>query len=228
MKTESSKYAFRIDEINQNSTHGKILSKVEPGSKVLELGCASGYMTKYLHEKLNCTVHVVEIDEECIKQAVEYADDAQCGNLDEDIWYGYYSREKYDYILFADVLEHLRDPLHTLTMAGKLLKENGRILISIPNICHNDILIRMFYDNFTYTSLGLLDRTHIHFFGGNNLPEFVESADLKLESIECLMMKTGTTEQRCDPEQIDKELLELLKKRQLGEVYQYILVCRNG
>ena len=38
----------------------KILAQIKPGSKVLECGCATGYMTCYMRDKLQCSVSIVE------------------------------------------------------------------------------------------------------------------------------------------------------------------------
>ena len=220
-----SKYNFSIDSINTNSTHGKILSQIKEGSTVLECGCATGYMTRFMKEKMGCSVSIVEIDEEAYNIARESAEDGFCGNLDEHYWADHFKNDKFDYIIFADVLEHLRNPVRTLSFAKKLLKNDGKVIFSIPNICHNDIMIRMYYDNFTYTNIGLLDNTHIHFWGGTNLPGFCDKAGFDIEVIDLLLAKTGKTEQGFPLNQIDNELLALLKKRKLGEVYQYIVTC---
>ena len=220
-----SKYNFAVDEINPNSTHGKILSQIKEGSTVLECGCATGYMTRFMKEKMGCSVSIVEIDEEAYNIAMESAEDGFCGNLDEHYWADHFKNGKFDYIMFADVLEHLRNPVRTLSFAKKLLKNDGKVIFSIPNICHNDIMIRMYYDNFTYTNIGLLDNTHIHFWGGNNLPGFCDKAGFDIEVIDLILAKTGKTEQGFPLNQIDDELLALLKKRKLGEVYQYIVTC---
>lgn len=220
-----SKYNFSVDSINTNSTHGKILSQIKEGSTVLECGCATGYMTRFMKEKMGCSVSIVEIDEEAYNIARESAEDGFCGNLDEHYWADHFENGKFDYIIFADVLEHLMNPVRTLSFSKKLLKNDGKVIFSIPNICHNDIMIRMYYDNFTYTNIGLLDNTHIHFWGGNNLPGFCDKAGFDIEVIDLILAKTGKTEQGFPLNQIDDELLALLKKRKLGEVYQYIVTC---
>lgn len=222
------KYNFEINEINPNTVHGMILSQIKPGSSVLECGCATGYMTKFMKEKMNCNVSIVEIDEEAIKKAKQYASESFCGNLDEERWYKFYKFYDYnfEYILFADVLEHLRDPFTTLKLAEDLLTDDGKIIFSIPNICHNDILVRMFYDHFNYSSIGLLDNTHIHFWGGNDLASFTEQAGLEIINVQALAVPTQHTEQRY-PAEIDPELLALLKKREFGEVYQYVITCKE-
>ena len=113
--------------MNMNGSHGIVVSQIKPCSTVLEMGCAVGHMTKYMHEVLNCNVHIVEIDEDACKQAAQYANDWYCGDLEEDGWREYYCQYKYDYILFADVLEHLKNPSEVLEKAVSLLKDDGRI-----------------------------------------------------------------------------------------------------
>lgn len=223
-----SKYDFEITEINPNTVHGMILSQVKPGSSVLECGCATGYMTKYMNEKMDCEVSIVEVDLGAYNKAKQYAFDGFYGDLDDGKWYRFYKFHDYnfDYVLFADVLEHLKNPFDAFVKAADLLKDGGKIIFSIPNICHNDILVRMFYDHFNYSSLGLLDNTHIHFWGGNDLSAFVEQAGMKLTNVQALGIPTQHTEQMY-PGDIDPTLLELLKKRPFGEVYQYVLTCER-
>ena len=45
-----SKYFANIERIHENDSHGIILSQIAPGSTVLECGCATGYMTRYMKE----------------------------------------------------------------------------------------------------------------------------------------------------------------------------------
>ena len=85
----------------------------------------------------------------------------------------------------------------------------------------------MFYDEWDYTSIALLDNTHIHFWGGKNLGQSFMSAGLKIIDVDAHMAGTQTTEQRY-PGEIDPELLNLLKKREYGEVYQYIIVSEKA
>lgn len=223
-----SKYNFHIDSINQNTTFGKILQQVPEESEVLECGCATGYMTRFMKEKLNCTVDVIEYDFDAIKQAKLFARDGFCCDLSELEWCEHFKYRKYDRILFSDVLEHLHNPMVVLMYARQFLKEDGRIIVSIPNICHNDILIRMFNNSFTYTEFGLLDDTHIHFWGiGDFLAESKE-AGLEAEIVDATQLATGTTEQRIPYDMMDKDLLKALQKREYGTVYQWIITLKRS
>lgn len=230
MKKEngSEKYEVNMAHVDQNSSHGKILSQIKPNSKVLECGCATGYMTKWMKEELRCKVSVIEIDEAGFETAKAYAEDGFCGDLNKDEWASYFAGQQFDYILFADVLEHLADPLKVLTLAAGLLKSSGRIMISIPNIAHNDVILKLTEDSFDYTETGLLDGTHVHFWGRKNLEEFCQKAGLSIIQMDGTILPFKHTEQAYDSYAgKDSRILGGLADRALGEVYQYVFVCQK-
>ncbi len=229
-----SKYSnnLNIQNIKQNDPNGTIanvLNSITPHSKILELGCANGYITKYLKEELFCEVSIIEINKDDYQEALQYAVDGFCGDLNTMKWYEYFKTKQFDYIVIMDVLEHLINPLQVLSLLKFLIVQNGKIIFSIPNICHNDIIIQMFYNNFTYTSLGLLDNTHIHFWGLNNIENFVKQAELQITTIIPIIVPTNRTEQAIVLDSIDAELIKiLLEKRQYGNVYQFVVICEEG
>lgn len=212
---------------NENASPYAILKHVQPGSDVLEFGCATGYMTRYMKEELHCRVTIVEYDEESFQMALAYAEDGLCGDAQALGWYENFKDKRYDAILFADVLEHLTRPDKVLAAAGKLLKDTGHIYLSIPNITHNDILLKAFADRFDYTPKGLLDDTHVHFWGYRNLRELAGQAGLCIQREEATYLPTGNTEQQPFSQQYqgpNAGLLRcLLQQRKFGEAYQFIL-----
>lgn len=212
---------------NENASPYAILKHVQPGSDVLEFGCATGYMTRYMKEELHCRVTIVEYDEESFQMALAYAEDGLCGDAQALGWYEKFEDKRYDAILFADVLEHLTRPDKVLAAAGKLLKDTGHIYLSIPNITHNDILLKAFADRFDYTPKGLLDDTHVHFWGYRNLRELAGQAGLCIQREEATYRPTGNTEQQPFSQQYqgpNAGLLRcLLQQRKFGEAYQFIL-----
>lgn len=221
-----SKYNFNISGINTETTHGKVLSKIAPNSLVLECGCANGYMTKFLRDNMGCRVHIIEINQYDYIAASQYAETSCLGDLNETHWSKHFNGNHYDYILFADVLEHLYDPVSVLCEASRLLKDDGKIVISFPNICHNDILINMFYDHWQYHTLGLLDNTHIKFIGLNDIDQMSGRAGLRIVDRDYKIVPTQFTEQKRNGP-IDDNLMALLKQRPNGEVYQFVIVCER-
>ena len=88
------KYDYPVNEINPDTAHGKMIERILPGSAVLECGCASGYITRYLSEKLGCSMYVVEREEEGFQQARRYALDGICADLMSDDWPEYFAGMK--------------------------------------------------------------------------------------------------------------------------------------
>ncbi len=220
-----SKYDFMID-LSENSSTGMLLKKIRQGSTVLEFGCATGRMTKYMQEELHCHVYIVEIDREAFDSAIKFAEDGICGDILNLKWKEKFSEIPFDHILFADVLEHLSDPDLAVREAAELLSSEGNIICSIPNITHNDIIFKELENRFDYTKTGLLDNTHIHFWGLENIKEFAEKNGLYIHSLEATYRKTGDTEQYGG--EIPRLIGNIFDERSCGTVYQFAVVLGNA
>ncbi len=217
------KYDFVIDTSDRSST-GLILSRIAPGSTVLEFGCANGRMTRYMKEELSCQVYIVEYDEPAFNDAVQYARDGICDDIMSFNWAEKFAGITFDAVIFADVLEHLTSPEIVVAKAAELLAESGSVHISVPNITHNDVLLKAYDERFDYTATGLLDDTHIHFWGMKNLSELAQRSGLTLRSVVGTYCDTGATEQYAQAGRDKNVLLEnLLKQRACGEVYQFVV-----
>ena len=129
----------------------------------------------------------------------------------------------FDFIIFADVLEHLFDPFVVLGFCKNILKDKGKILISLPNIAHNDVLIRLFQNKFHYTEIGLLDDTHIHFFAQESLYPLAHQTGFVITWMDYISLPTGGTEQFWNENvEISAELMNLICERKGGEIYQFL------
>jgi SAM-dependent methyltransferase len=73
-------------------------------------------------------------------------------------------RHRFDKILLMDVLEHLVDPESLLRDCRKLLKPNGELLVSVPNIANLTVRLALAFGQFNYAERGILDKTHLRFF----------------------------------------------------------------
>ncbi|SFP37978.1 Methyltransferase domain-containing protein [Butyrivibrio proteoclasticus] len=222
-----SKYNFEMD-LSETTSTGIIVKKLKRGMTVLEFGCSFGRMTRYMKEALDCTVYIVEYDSEAYESAIKYAKDGICGDIQKYEWTTKFQDIKFDAIIFADVLEHLSEPVKVLKAAGNMLAEDGKVLISIPNITHNDIILKSYMDRVDYTSVGLMDDTHVHFWGLENLEDFAKNSDLYIETVEATYEKTGLTEQFRGAEINAPQLfLNILNERKTGEIYQFIITMQK-
>ncbi len=214
-----------IENINENVPHGIILSQITPGSHVLECGCATGYMTRYMTEKLGCHVNIIEYSPDAFEIAKQYAEDGICADLMRDEWQRKFEGRTYDHIIIADVLEHLYDPRSLLNELVTFLKEDGKIHVSVPNIAHNDIILNLINDNWNYTPLGLLDNTHIRFWAYNNLNPFFQEVRLSIVKFDYSFVPAGVTEQANYAADLD--FINQLHKRKTGDIYQFVVTLQK-
>ncbi len=140
-----------------------IISLMNPNSTVLEMGCATGYMTRHFHEKMGCYVTALDISEEQVELARPFAKKVIIGDISkEETWLELDGA--YDHVIYADVLEHLADPRLALERTKKMLKPEGTVIASIPNIAYYKIRKELLLGRFDYTDYGIMDDTHLRFF----------------------------------------------------------------
>lgn len=218
-----SKYHQKIDIDAHNST-SHILKAINQNSTVLEFGSSSGYMTQYMKDFLNCKVNIVEINAKDGEEASVWAETSFIGPEEGDIEKFYWKNKinLYDHIIFSDVLEHIRNPWLILKESINLLKKDGTILISVPNIGHNSVLIDLWNGKFNYRELGLLDNTHIRFFTRESLEKMVSGAGLYLNKEMNTFCAVENTEFLNSLDDIPELVAKHLKKRLDGTLYQFV------
>jgi 2-polyprenyl-3-methyl-5-hydroxy-6-metoxy-1,4-benzoquinol methylase len=125
------RYAHEIDP-NGGSAAARLARLVQPGQKVLELGTGPGTVTRILHSKA-CKVTGVEMDPETLAMCQPFCEKTLQANLEDPHWHGGLQNEKFDVVLCADVLEHLRDPWGLLARLRPFLAPGGRLIVTLPN-----------------------------------------------------------------------------------------------
>lgn len=177
----SEKYGGEI-EVRKYSAYAEFLTLVEPETKVLEIGCANGRMTKYLQKK-KCRVTGIEISPELASQAEEFCERVIIGDIEDERIISELKGEKYDVILFMDVLEHLVNPKNILLRVRCLLERNACIVVSLPNIVFLFQRLKILFGNFDYQKGGgILDLDHIRFFTLKSAKRISHECKYKIES----------------------------------------------
>lgn len=163
------KYDFILDTTVKNNSHTGLASRIKPGQRILELGCSSGQLSKFLKQALNCDVVGVDIDANTLQQATPFCVQTIVADLDSDTWLAEIAGQQFDVILCADVLEHLKNPVAMLSNLKAFLQVESMLLASVPNVAHASIRLELLQGHFDYESLGLLDDTHLHFYTRDGL-----------------------------------------------------------
>jgi len=157
------RYDTDVDLTNRNNSHTLMVELIGGNKRVLDVGCATGYLARALRER-GCTVSGFESDEEAAEEARPHLDRLVVGDVERTDLADAFGDERFDVVVFGDVLEHLRDPLPVLRAARSVLADRGSVVASIPNIAHGSVRLALMAGRFDYQRLGLLDSTHLRFF----------------------------------------------------------------
>ena len=211
---------------NENSV-SLIINQIKPNSVVLEFGPATGRLTKYLKNELKCSVYIVEIDKDAFKKSIEFAEDGINGDIENYEWLEYYKDIKFNYIIYADVLEHLVNPQDVLMKSKSLLAEDGIIITSIPNIAHNAVIIDLINNKFNYNKTGIMDNTHLRFFTYYSLQQLFENCNLTIIDENVVKLNYDQIEIENNNLYLPTDQAEMLKDREFAFVYQFVFTSVN-
>ena len=156
-----------------------MLEEVPAGARVLDVGCATGYLAARLRPR-GCTVVGFERDPGSAAAAEAHCDHVIAGDIESHA-----DRARiagpFDVVLLGDVLEHLVDPWDTLRFTRTLLSDSGVVVTSIPNVASWPVRLSVVRGSFDYADVGPFDRTHLRFFTRATAHELVRIAGFEIE-----------------------------------------------
>ena len=175
--SEKSKYTYKKSKF---SSHSRILDlvKADCGEKedVLDVGCGEGSLSEKI-AGLGHDVTGIDINEsEGVKSRLNRFIKRNINeglNLDKT--------RKYDVIIFADILEHVKKPEKILVEAWHLLKQEGKIMASTGNVAHIYIRLGLLFGKFNYKEKGILDRDHSRLFTISSFKKMFKMCGYKIE-----------------------------------------------
>ncbi|MGB3775215.1 MAG: class I SAM-dependent methyltransferase [Leeuwenhoekiella sp.] len=152
--------------------------------KVLDVGCASGVNGKYLlDQNMANVVYGIEYDEIMAQEAAKWNTKTFIGDLNLRIFREEILRStnNFDFIIFGDILEHLYSPVEVLTELKNCMADEGKIIISLPNIAHIELFIQVFIKGrWPRNNRGIFDRTHLRWFTKKDAEAMIKDAGLKV------------------------------------------------
>jgi SAM-dependent methyltransferase len=217
----SPRYDFDEIDLDSGNVHADVVHFVEKGSRVLELGPATGYMSRVFSER-GCTVVGIEFDAGMAERAAEFCERMIVGDLDTLDLEAELGDDRFDAIVAADVIEHLKDPLGALQRLRRFLKEDGCFVISIPNVAHGSVRLALLFGRFEYRTRGLLDSTHLHFFTRETFERQLDEAGLDLVELRRHDLPFVASEVEFDEAAVPLGLREGLEADPDARAYQFV------
>lgn len=157
----------------------------DSATRLLDVGCSIGTLgAEVIARNPGAKVYGIELDPEMAKLAGEKLHKVYVANMDEFALSAEFTRDSFDCVVLADVLEHLKDPWKVVEEAVEITTPGGLVIACIPNVRHFDTIFNLlFRGRWPYRDRGIHDRTHLRFFTRKNIGELFSSVDINIEKI---------------------------------------------
>lgn len=178
---------------NRYSSHMQILAAIPEGADVLDLGCGQSLLGEEYVKRGVTLVGVDKIPEDKVSPFVHrYVRQ----NLENPV--NLPDGRIFDYVVLSDLIEHIVNRDAVMDSLRRLLKVDGRLIISTGNIAIWFYRLSLLLGRFEYGPRGILDRTHVHLFTLDSFRRFLKQngyriVDVKTTPIpfEILFSSTG-------------------------------------
>jgi len=119
------------DPAGHRLDHLFVVDVVEPGSRVLDLGCGRGVLLKLLVDRKDVRGTGVEISEEKVYDAVGKGLSVYHGDINEGL--SYYPDGMFDYVIIGQTLQQSRE---TEFVLQECLRVGRNVIVSLPNFAN--------------------------------------------------------------------------------------------
>jgi 2-polyprenyl-3-methyl-5-hydroxy-6-metoxy-1,4-benzoquinol methylase len=171
--------AHYVPRLAFESPHTFALEVVEPGSRVLDLGCAGGFLGARLRE-LGCDVTGIDVFPlaEGVELDAFHQHDLNESRLPAD-------PAAFDYVLMLDVIEHLRSPEQFMERLADAIRLNPetKLVLSTGNVAFLLTRLLLLAGQFNYGKRGILDLTHTRLFTFATLGHLLETTGFQLVDV---------------------------------------------
>jgi methionine biosynthesis protein MetW len=141
--------------------------------RVLDLGCATGTTGAALKQRQEVEVVGVELEPEYAREAATRLDHVITGDVETATPDG-----RFDALIAADILEHLRDPWAALRRYAQQLEPGATVVVSLPNVAHWSTYAHLARGSWPRKAEGIFDATHLRWFALRDARELLTQAGI--------------------------------------------------
>lgn len=219
------RYDSDVDLEQTNTSQAQLVLLTGLDKTVLEVGPATGAVAKLLKER-GCRVTGIETDPATAQVAEQYFVRMIVGDVERMNLSEVFPEERFDVVIFGDVLEHLAEPQRVLENVSSVLAPGGSVVASIPNVAHASVRLALLGGRFRYTDQGLLDRTHLRFFDKEGVEELFAGAGYAVAEWRRVEVDVFSTELALRPQHFPSRLVEAAVSSPEGLTYQFVVTAR--
>jgi methionine biosynthesis protein MetW len=165
-----------------SSFNGSVFSEISPLSLCLDVGCSTGNLGAALIAHKGCRVQGIDINPDALSQATQKGYE-QVYTLDlirDPDGLDKVPDLIFDYIICADVLEHLVNPELIMPILTNKLRSGGSMIISLPNVAFGLNRLQLLLGNWNYREYGIMDKTHLRFYTIQSGVRLVKESSLEV------------------------------------------------
>ncbi len=173
---EESKFTFSVErfiDFYRYKRAKKISTQISKKARVLDLGCGNGRFLKHLSSLGDFELSGIELEGGSAERAAKLKEiNLKIGTLNEND----YAPEYFDAVTLFHVFEHLDKPEETIKIINTILKKDGLLVMSLPNIAgwQSKIFKGKWYH--------LDPPRHLIFFNPDDLVKIINSKGFRLIS----------------------------------------------
>ncbi len=169
-------------KLSPYGSHETVLKMVHGPARVLELGCGDGQVSAALADK---GMTVCGVDRESpVAEGRRALAEFHAHDLNQPLALTLKQGKDFDYVIMADVIEHLTRRDELLHDIRSFLKDDGCLIVSTPNIANWYVRLSLLMGRFNYGDRGILDRTHVHFYTLDSFISVIRRAGFEIEVVE--------------------------------------------
>ena len=154
----------------------------ETARHVLDIGCGAGRLGELLKQRQAAESWESSDNltpRPCARQRLDQVIELSAEDEGLD-----FPRGRFDCVVCADVLEHLREPAQVLEKIRRWLTPDGVLVASLPNVRHHTVVASLLEGNWTYESAGLLDSDHVRFFTRREIEKLLYRQGFEIQTLQ--------------------------------------------